>query len=107
MSFQRTYVHNALVAIDSFLAAIFFNRPELTISALCDIALRAAREGGEWQWRVDRVLKLWRWQAIVLRAIGRALNFTFKNHCEAARFSDLCRAGSTLKLLDDPKTPEP
>lgn len=102
MSFSRTYAHNVLVAVDSFLAALFFNRPDLTISALCGIVLRAKVDGGEWQWRVERVLKFNRWQIWILRGIGYALNLTFRNHCEAARVSDLTRAASTLKLLDDP-----
>lgn len=102
MSFAKSYAHNVLVAVDSFAAAIFFNRPDLTISALCDIVLRARSQGGEWQWRVDRVLKFNRWQVWALRGVGFALNLTFRNHCEAARLSDLARAASTLKLLDDP-----
>lgn len=100
-NWSRTYLHNLLVALDSFAAAIFFNRPDLTISALCRVVQLAAN-GGQWQWRVERVLKFARWQVVVLRGIGAALNFTFKNHCEAARLSDLARAASTLKLLEDP-----
>ena len=98
--FAKTYLHNILVALDSFCAAIFFNRPDLTISSLCRVVqLSDAQEEG-WQWKVERVLKLARWQVWVLRVIGKALNLTFKNHCEAARISDLMRAGSTIQLLD-------
>lgn len=104
MSFPRTYIHTVLVALDSFLSALLFNRADCTISALCRVVQLADAQAPGWQWKVDRVLKLWPWQAWVLRVIGRGLNLTFAGHCEAARLSDLLRAGSTLKLLDDETT---
>lgn len=92
-----------LVALDSFAAAVFFNRPDLTISALCRV-VQLAPTSAEWRWRVNQVLKFNRWQVAVLRVIGWALNSTFNNHCEAARLSDLARAASTIKLLDEAST---
>ena len=100
MSWAGSYAHTVALAIDEFAAAVFFNRPDLTISALCRVVQLADAGEEGWQWKVDRVLKLNRWQVAVLRCIGWALNFTFKNHCEAARLADLTRAAGVIKLLD-------
>ena len=98
---NRSYVHTLAVALDQLAAAVFFNRPDLTISALARVVQLSDSEGAEWGWKVSRLLKLNRWQIAALRCIGRALNFTFANHCEAARLSDLTRAGGVIKLLGD------
>ena len=94
------YIHTLAIALDQLAAAVFFNRPDLTISALCRVVQLADSGEHGWAWKVDRYLKLNLWQVVALRSIGWALNSTFRNHCEAARLSDLARANGVARLLD-------
>jgi hypothetical protein len=86
---SKTYAHTVAVAIDQFWAAILFNRPDLTISAMCGLVL--AGRGA--------VLKANRVQTFVLRVTGRALNAVFTGHCDQAMAADIERAQATLTDL--------
>lgn len=86
-----------LIGLDRFGAALFFNRPDITISALCwvvrfaptDLVAAAAL----------RDLELYRWQAAILSWIGDGLELLQPGHCAYARASDTITAKSTVSLL--------
>lgn len=102
MSWTGTYTNQVAVALDELGAAVFFNRKGVTISSLCRAVLLADAGHTDWAWRVDNYLKLGTWQKVALRVLGKALNFTFPNHCESARLGMLVQAGWTIKLFEDP-----
>lgn len=89
MAWDRSYSHTVLMALDQFGGAILFNRPDLTISAMC------------WMVANDKEtpLKLWGWQRFVLACLGALLNRIQTNHMELAREGDQERARSTLEML--------
>lgn len=89
MSWDKTYSHTLLIALDQLGAAIFFNRPDLTISTLCDLVMTGQAAP----------LKLALWQLEFLAWLGPKLNRLQKNHCPQARLGDIQRAKSTLTLL--------
>ena len=78
----RPYWLTLLIALDQWCAAVLFNRPDLTISAMC----WAVRTG------VDGPLKLSPFQRAVLMRTGNLLEWVNPGHCESARQADLERA---------------
>lgn len=95
MSWDRTYSHNVLIALDSFAAALVFNRPDLTISTMCDMVRNPMGR---------HVLKLSTWQLWSLQRLGPILDWIQKGHCKLARQGDIDRANSTLESLNAPRT---
>lgn len=93
MSFDNTYSHNVLIALDMLGAALLINRDDITISTMCDMV-----EKGD-----DSCLKLHGWQRAFLAWLGPVLNKIQANHCAQARLGDIARAESTLKVLRPPQ----
>lgn len=86
MSWDQTYSHTFLIALDEWGAAVFFNRLGLTISTLACLV----RDGK------DGPLKLSPWQRSFLRWLGPRLTTA---HCAAALKADLARAQVNVALL--------
>lgn len=99
MSWTGTYTHNVLLGIDFLGAIIFFNRTDLTISALCRIVqlYDAKAAGAAWAYQQ---LKLWKWQAEALRWLAPFLDDLQVNHCQKALEGDAQRARSALSLYN-------
>lgn len=89
MSWDKTYSHNFLIALDSFAAAVVFNRPDLTVSTMCWMVMTGN----------DQSLKLNSAQRWILVKLGPWLNDIQTNHCELAAYGDRDRAQSTLDAL--------
>lgn len=89
MSWDGTYSHNFLLALDMWAAMVVFNRPDLTVSTMC--------------WMVasgnDQSLKLWKWQRAILVWLGPKLDKIQAHHCEGAAFADYDRAQATMNAL--------
>lgn len=89
MSWDGTYSHTVLIAVDQFAAAVIFNRADLTVSTMC--------------WMVatgnDSSLKLSTWQRWSLVKLGPVLNRIQTNHCALSADGDRLRARSTLAAL--------
>lgn len=105
MAWDRTYSHNMLLALDMWGAAVFWNRPDITISSMCGLVMLADQHA-EWRPNVEG-LKLYRWQIAVLRFLGPILNRIQANHCQLAIYADIQRAQqlmSTLTLSIQPPT---
>lgn len=92
MSWDKTYSHTALLALDRWGGAIIFNEPDITISSLCWIV----REGST---SMQSALKLYGWQLLALRGIGSALEYFWPGHCAAARLGDLQTSARSRTLL--------
>lgn len=91
MSWDGTYSHTVLIAVDQFAAAITFNRPDLTVSTMCWMVMTGN----------DSDLKLSTWQRWILVKLGTVLNRIQTNHCLEAAYGDIARAKSTLTALED------
>lgn len=89
MSWDQTYSHNVLLALDLYCALIFFNRAGLTISTLSGLV----RDGK------DGPLKLWGWQRAFLRWLEPRLT---RAHVDAALKADTARAQLALTLMGVP-----
>lgn len=89
MSWDKTYTHTLLIALDQFAAAVVFNRPDLTISTMCWMVM----EGQAFD------LKLSGWQIAILRRLGPMLDKVQTDHCVQAKDGDIARAQQTLKAL--------
>jgi hypothetical protein len=89
VSFKKTYLHTLLVALDQFGAAVFFNRADLTVSAMCWLVRKGRTED----------LRPGRWQTWLLVHIGNVLEWVQPGHLEAARVGDLIRANSVRLML--------
>jgi len=76
------YVKILAVSVDIFLASIFWNKPDVTISSLCGLALRKDPNVRSFE-----------------GYLGRMLNRIQKDHCEHAIASDIIRAQGILKVL--------
>lgn len=99
MSWDNTYSHTVLLAIDRLGAALLFNEPDITISSLCWIVryattLKIAENALP-------VLKLAGWQRFALQWIGNGLEHFWPGHCDAARWGDLQTNQRTRDLLSD------
>src|SRR5208282_6945428 len=93
------YLKNLLLAIDRFLAAVLFNRPDITISALCwvvDYATTDRVAGAAYE-----ALALAKWQVLLLAGIGKVLWLIQPSHMTIARQTELTVAGSTITLLGE------
>lgn len=99
MSWDRTYSHNALIAVDQFAAALIFNRPDLTISSLCRV-VQLADAGDAKYVAVLAGLKFSNWQVGFLSVTARVLERIQAGHCEAARLGDLARTQSAASILN-------
>lgn len=86
MSWDQTYSHTFLIALDEWGAAVFFNRLNFTISTMC----RLVRDGQ------DAPLKLNRWQRAFLKWLEPRLS---ESHCAAALQADLERLKTGVILL--------
>lgn len=91
MSWDKTYSHTLLLALDRFGAALLFNEPDITISSLCWIYRKAPVTLCE--------LKLSPWQAAALRVIGNGLERFWPGHCVSARAGDLDTSARSRRLL--------
>lgn len=91
MSWDKTYTHTVLIAADQFAAAVFFNRPDLTISTMCWMVMEGK----------DATLKLSKMQRAFLAWLGPQLNKYWPNHCAEARDGDIKRAKNTLTSLGE------
>lgn len=89
MSWDRTYSHTVLIAVDQFAAAIIFNRPDLTISSMCWMVMTGN----------DSTLKLNTAQRWILAKLGPVLNRIQANHCEEAAVGDYMRSIRTSCTL--------
>lgn len=83
------YVLTVLIGIDQLGSAVFFGRNDITISALCGLALEGKPD----------ILGFPLWKMKTLRVLGRILNKIQKGHCLSAIKSDKARATSTLAIL--------
>lgn len=95
---KGSYLYVVLLGLDRFAAAIFFNHPDVTISALCwvvryaptdPIALAALAK-----------LKINRFQAGFLLHCAAVLEWIQNGHCAQARQTDIETATNTRDLLD-------
>lgn len=97
-----------LLALDRWGAAVFFNRPDLTISTLCWMALTV--EGiasGALPTAAEKMIALkmyndvrpYHWQDWSLLCIGKCLEFIQPGHCSKARLDDLAVLDATRALL--------
>ncbi len=99
MAWTRTYLHNVLVGLDAWGAAVFFNRNDVTISTMCRIVqLYDAKDADAVA--VVTHMNLHDWQIGVLRRLAVGLNEIQPNHCELARQGDIERAQRILALLE-------
>lgn len=99
MSFQRSYVHTVLVAIDQTAAAVLFNRDDVTISSLCGLVRRMDRGDKQARNLVYLGLALRDWQIGFLRFTGAALEKFWPGHCEAAIKADIARGERAQTIL--------
>jgi hypothetical protein len=83
---SRTWLQFLLIAFDDFGAVVLFNRPGITISSLCSIAMAGQ----------DAPLKLWAWQRSLLLWLGARLGHA---HCDAAALADIERARAVIGYL--------
>lgn len=86
MSFQGSYAHEFLLALDLWAAAVFFNRAGITISTMAGLV----RDGK------DGPLKLWAWQRAFLAWLEPKLS---NAHCERAKAADRDRAQWVVQVL--------
>lgn len=99
MSFQRTYVHTVLVAIDQTAAAVLFNRDDVTISSLCGLVRRMDAGIHVAGFTLRVALGLRPWQLGFLRLTGTALEKFWPGHCEAAIKADIARGERAQTIL--------
>ena len=99
MSFSNTYVHNILIGLDDFGAALLFNRTDCTISTMCRIVQLANTKAAGGAWALG-ALKLHKWQLVFLNWLAPFLDDLQTNHCALALQGDLQRANSTQSLLN-------
>lgn len=109
MDTKKPYWLTLLLALDRFGAALLFNRPDLTISTLCWMVLTV--EGSRRNpvsptppllmvaWGMLRAIDPYPWQCVVLRLIGRGLEWLSPGHCNRARVSDMALLIATAQLL--------
>lgn len=111
MSWDKTYSHTLLVGLDRLGAAVLFNEPDITISSLCWIVLKASDpryvDMGPRVPVADAIaslvkLRLYKWQLRLLWNIGHALERFFPGHCAAAREGDLDTSERSRVLLCKP-----
>lgn len=100
MSFQRTYLHTLAVATDDLLAALLFNRDDVTISSLCGL-YRRATGGDPRATAVLAAMDLKGWQRTFLRVVGNGLERILPGHCERAVGADILRGQAMVALLED------
>jgi hypothetical protein len=86
MSWDKTYTHDALLALDLWAAAVFFGAIGITVSSLAGLV----RDGK------DAPFRLRRWQRSFLGWLEPRLS---RAHCEAARAADLARAQAVVAAL--------
>ena len=98
MSFERTYAHTLLIALDDLGAAILFNRDDLCVSSLCGLQ-RRADSGDVPALAAVLSLGLRPWQASLLRRIGAGLEWLSPGHCEASIAGDIERGDAMRSLL--------
>lgn len=89
MSWQGTFSHNVLYAVDVLAGTLFWNVDDMTISAMCRM------------WRLGKLepFKLYGWQVWLLSKIEPALEYIEPGHCEGARLADLKRAQEAIAKL--------
>lgn len=88
-----------LLALDRWGAAVIYNRPDITISALC-WCVRNSLQGDPTATQAVVTLNLYRWQHWSLKWIAAGLEKIQKGHCVQARATDLETAQSTINLLE-------
>lgn len=99
MSWDQSYSHTVVLAVDRLGAAVIYNQPDITISSLCWIV----RNGTKLKIAEDAlpVLRLAPWQKFSLVWIGNGLEYFWPGHCEAARKGDLQTGARARRLLSD------
>jgi hypothetical protein len=99
MSWEKTYSHTVLLALDRLGAALVFNEPDITISSLCWIVRYATKL----KIAEDALpkLKLAEWQKFALTWIGNGLEYFWPGHCESARQGDVQTTFRARGLLSD------
>ena len=95
MSFQNTYLHTILVAIDDLGASLLFNLDDTTISSLCGVQ-RRSDAGDSQATSALATLGIKPWQHGFLRVVGRLLEWIRPGHCERAISADIAR-GRTMR----------
>lgn len=96
-----------LLGLDRFGAAVFFNRPDITISSLCWI-VRYALQDDVIAIQALSTLKLYKWQHWILLKLSSVLEWIQPGHCFGARATDIETAQSVLNLLlTPPPVPSP
>lgn len=107
MDTKHPYWLTLLLALDRLGAALLFNRPDLTISTLCWMALTidaASRRAhvdplDMVAWGLWKAVDPYPWQGALLRSIGAALERLSPGHCARSRASDLALLMATASLL--------
>ena len=92
MSWEQSYSHTVLIAVDRLGAALLFNEPDITISSLCWVV----RSGTPAQ---NAALKLYGWQKSALQLVGDGLEYFWPGHCARARTSDIQTSSRAAQLL--------
>lgn len=83
----NNYLFKFLLYLDIFVGSLAARDPDVTISALCGLALRKPQPGF--------------WQGVA-RGLGHALNWIEANHCENAIANDIVRAQQAIAKLSSP-----
>jgi hypothetical protein len=102
MTWTNTYSHTFLLALDLWAAAVFFNRPRVTISTMACLV-----HDGK-----DAPLELQEWQRSFLRWLAPKLSTA---HCRGALQSDIDHlqaalfmvTGSRFAIIAPPVVPPP
>lgn len=92
MTWDTTYSHDFLLALDLWAAAVFFGHFGITVSTMAGLV----RDGK------DGPLKLHAWQRSFLRWIEPKLS---RAHCAAALLADRARATLATSLMPLPQAP--
>lgn len=101
MSWSKTYTHTLAIAADMLGSAIVWNKPDVCISSLCCIVRYRDRGNAYQKLRARQHLRKFApWQISALRAIGNALEWLDKGHCEASRRADLSRLATAQDFLE-------
>lgn len=95
---KGSYLYTVLLGLDRFAAAVFFNHPDVTISALCWVVRYAPTDPIALAALVK--LRLNRFQAWFLSKCGSMLEAIQQGHCIQARQTDLDTAKATQDFLE-------
>jgi hypothetical protein len=90
---NATYVRTQFLELDRAVAALVFNRQDITVSGLCWLVRTYPAV------KVTERVPLHGWQLTLLRWIGNGLEHFWPGHCAGARDNDIVRANTTIANL--------